>query len=102
MFTAEAEGRIYNHNQSKPLFLYLAYQAVHSANRPADPIQAPDSWIKKYNHIQHEGRRKFAAVMGYMDYGVGRVKIWYLGYFDRHFLAIVSVHTRFGFKIKLY
>ena len=78
MFTAEAEGRIYNHNQSKPLFLYLAYQAVHSANRPADPIQAPDSWIKKYNHIQHEGRRKFAAVMGYMDYGVGRVKLWYL------------------------
>uniref|UniRef100_A0A7M5V5R4 Sulfatase N-terminal domain-containing protein n=1 Tax=Clytia hemisphaerica TaxID=252671 RepID=A0A7M5V5R4_9CNID len=73
MYTAEAEGRIHNHDQSKPLFLYLAYQAVHSANRDADALQAPDSWIRKYNHIQHEGRRKFAAMMGYMDYGIGRV-----------------------------
>uniref|UniRef100_A0A7M5VA97 Sulfatase N-terminal domain-containing protein n=1 Tax=Clytia hemisphaerica TaxID=252671 RepID=A0A7M5VA97_9CNID len=36
-------------------------------------LQAPDSWIRKYNYIQHEGRRKFAAMMGYMDYGIGRV-----------------------------
>ena len=74
MYTAVAEGKIYSHDQSKPLFLYLPYLAVHSANRPADPIQAPDEWIKKYDHIEHEERRKFAAVTGYMDYGIGRVR----------------------------
>lgn len=73
MFTAEAEDRIRNHNTDKPLFLYLAYQAVHSANRPADGLQAPDEWINKFKHIAHEGRRKYAAMLGYLDYGIGRV-----------------------------
>ena len=73
MYTAEAEDRIHDHDPSKPLFLYLAYQAVHSANRKADGLQAPDSWIEKYKHISHPGRRKFAAMLGYMDYGIGRV-----------------------------
>ena len=74
MYTAEAEARIKTHNTSKPLFLYLAYQAVHSANTKMDPIQAPDEWIKKYSYIKNEGRRKYAAVVGYMDYGIGRVR----------------------------
>ena len=73
MYTSEAEERIQNHNTTKPLFLYLAYQAVHSANRRADALQAPEEWIAKYNHIKHEGRRKYAAMLGYMDYGIGRV-----------------------------
>ena len=74
MYTAEAEGRIHNHDSEKPLFLYLAYQAVHSANRGADALQAPESWIAKYKHIAHQGRRKYAAMLGYMDYGIGRVR----------------------------
>ena len=73
MYTAETEARIRDHDTSEPLFIYLAYQAVHSANTPADPIQAPASWIKKFSHIKSEGRRKFAAVTAYMDYGIGRV-----------------------------
>ena len=72
MYTAEAESRIRNHDSSAPLFLYLAYQAVHSANSH-DPIQAPKSWINKFKHIKSKERRKFAAVTAYMDYGVGRV-----------------------------
>ena len=75
MYTAEAEGRIHNHDLSKPLFLYLAHQAVHSGNRPADSLQAPPEWIEKYQHIKHEERRKYAAMLGYLDYGVGRVSI---------------------------
>ena len=74
MFTAEAEDRIRNHNKSNPLFLYLAYQAVHSANTVQDNIQAPQKWIDKYSHIHHEGRRKFAGVVGCMDDGIGKVQ----------------------------
>lgn len=50
MYTAEAEGRIRDHNKEKPLFLYLSYQAVHSANRQ-DALQAPQEWIDKFQKI---------------------------------------------------
>ncbi|XP_057307730.1 arylsulfatase B-like [Hydractinia symbiolongicarpus] len=72
IFTTEAETCIKNHNTSEPLFLYLAYQAVHSANQH-DPLQAPQSWIDKFKHISDENRRKYAAMVAYMDFGVGRV-----------------------------
>ena len=49
MYTAEAISPINNHNTSEPLFLYLAYQAVHSANSEEDPLQAPQEWINKFS-----------------------------------------------------
>jgi len=72
IFTAKAEERIANHDSSEPLFLYVANQAVHEAMED-DPLQAPQEWIDKYKHIQHEKRRIYAAMVGYMDYGVGRI-----------------------------
>ena len=72
MFTAEAEDRISHHESSEPLFLYVSYTAPHSVTHE-DPIQAPQEWIDKYKHIKHEQRRKYAAVVGYMDHGVGRI-----------------------------
>lgn len=56
----------------KPLFLYLVYQSVHSANRQ-DPLQAPQEWINNFQNIKHPQRRIYAAVVAYMDYGIGRV-----------------------------
>ena len=73
MYTAEAIGLINNHNISEPLFLYLAYQAVHSANSIEDLLQAPQEWIDKFVYIKHAQRRKYAAMLAYMDYGIGRV-----------------------------
>ena len=73
MYTAEAISRINNHNTSEPLFLYLAYQAVHSANSIENPVQAPQEWINKFSYIKHEQRRKYAAMFAYMDYGIGSV-----------------------------
>eukprot|EP00794_Sanderia_malayensis_P003645 gene3645-4162_t len=74
LYTAIGMDRICNHNKSEPLFLYLAYQAVHSANRRNhDPIQATDYWLKKFSHIKNEGRRKFAAVTASLDEGVGKI-----------------------------
>ena len=40
LFTEVAERIIDTHNKSEPLYLYLAQQAVHSANIQ-DPLQAP-------------------------------------------------------------
>ena len=73
MYTAEAIGCINNHNISEPLFLYLVYQAVHSANSIEDPLQAPQEWINKFVYIKHAQRRKYAAMLAYIDYGIGRV-----------------------------
>ena len=40
MYTEIAERIIDTHNKSEPLYLYVAQQAVHSANEQ-DPLQAP-------------------------------------------------------------
>lgn len=40
LFTEIAERIIDTHNKSEPLYLYLAQQAVHSANEH-EPLQAP-------------------------------------------------------------
>ena len=55
------------------MFLYLAYQAVHSANMEEDPLQAPQEWISKFKYIKNRKRRKYAAMVAYMDHGIGRV-----------------------------
>jgi arylsulfatase B len=65
-FTREAEGFITRH-KSQPFFLYLAYSAVHS------PLQGSDAWMKKFAHIPDVQRRIFAAMLGQLDEGVGRV-----------------------------
>ena len=45
LFTREAVKVINNHDPARPLFLYLAQQAVHSAN-PKEPLQAPSRLTK--------------------------------------------------------
>ena len=40
VFEKEAVNIIKNHTTSKPLFLYIAHAAVHSANQ-YNPLQAP-------------------------------------------------------------
>ncbi|XP_078577650.1 arylsulfatase B-like isoform X1 [Branchiostoma floridae x Branchiostoma japonicum] len=72
LFATEAERIIASHNTSKPLFLYLPHQAVHSGN-PDNPLQAPQKYIDKFPHIQHPGRRTFAAMVSALDDAVGNV-----------------------------
>ena len=73
MFSIEAVDRIKQHNKKDPLFLYLSYQGVHSANLIEDPLQAPQKWINKFRHIKNQGRRKYAAMVAAMDDGIGKV-----------------------------
>ncbi|XP_057307956.1 arylsulfatase J-like isoform X1 [Hydractinia symbiolongicarpus] len=73
LFSMEAIDRIRYHSIDEPMFLYVAYQAVHSANLVEDPLQAPQSWIQKFKHIKNIGRRKYAAMVAYMDHGIGQI-----------------------------
>lgn len=72
LFTDVAVDIIQKHNISQPLFLYLPYQAVHSANY-IQPLQAPPYEIKKFSSIHDENRRIFAAMVSSLDKGVGKV-----------------------------
>lgn len=51
---------IKNHNVDKPLFLYVAHVACHSAD-PNDTLPAPADVVKKFSYIKDEQRRKFAG-----------------------------------------
>ncbi|GIY27607.1 arylsulfatase B [Caerostris darwini] len=73
LFADKAMDVIQNHNTSKPLFLYVAYQAVHSANLYA-PLQAPLDYIKQFSHIKDKKRRIFAAMVSAMDDTVGQIR----------------------------
>jgi arylsulfatase B len=54
-------------HRSQPFCLCLAYNAVHS------PLQAADSYLQRFSHIEDVQRRLFAALLAHLDDGVGRV-----------------------------
>ena len=64
---------INSHDTSKPLFLYLAHEAVHSALEH-EPLEAPKDLIHKFDKsIQDDNRRIFAAMATALDQSVGKV-----------------------------
>ncbi|KAH9494829.1 hypothetical protein Btru_017933 [Bulinus truncatus] len=72
LFTRKAVDIIRSHNNTKPLFLYLAYQAVHAGNDD-DPIQAPQKYIRRFPYVKDVKRRMFAGVASALDDAVGEV-----------------------------
>ncbi|XP_033099224.1 arylsulfatase J-like isoform X2 [Anneissia japonica] len=73
IFTEKAESIIRNHvNSKKPLFLYLPYQAVHSANED-QLLQAPQKYIDRFPHIDVKKRKMYAAMVSALDDGIGNV-----------------------------
>ena len=70
LFADQAIARINDHaalGDRRPLFLYLAFQAVHS------PLQAPQEWIDRYSWLTDPNRRVMAAMTSCMDEQFGRV-----------------------------
>ena len=64
---------INSHDTSKPLFLYLAHEAVHSA-LAHEPLEAPGELIHKFDKSIHDdSRRIFAAMATALDQSVGKV-----------------------------
>ena len=46
----------------QPLFLYLPFQAVHSANGNSILLQAPTDLIKRFDYIENKQRRTYAGM----------------------------------------
>lgn len=69
LFNTHAKNIIRQHNQSKPMFLYLAYQSVHS------PREAPPGINIEvdFGHIQDKDRRLMASMIQALDTAVGDV-----------------------------
>lgn len=58
---------IRNHDRSKPLFLYLAFNAPHS------PYQAPKEYVDRHPEIAEPTRRTYAGMISALDDQIGRV-----------------------------
>lgn len=55
------------HDRRRPLFLYLALQAVHI------PLQAPARFLRRYSSLGNQARRQYAAMLSCVDEAVGEV-----------------------------
>ncbi|MEN8782937.1 MAG: sulfatase-like hydrolase/transferase [Akkermansiaceae bacterium] len=68
MFTREAVDFIEKASPDKPLFLYLAYNAVHH------PWDVPQPYLDRVAHLDtHDERKLFAGMVLALDDGVGAV-----------------------------
>ncbi len=54
-------------DREEPFFLYLSYNAPHT------PLQAPAETVRKYRHVDDEGRRTYLAMIDSLDHNVGRI-----------------------------
>jgi arylsulfatase A-like enzyme len=66
LIAREAEQRIESRDRSRPLFLYVAFNAVHA------PHQVPDSYKEPYANLP-EPRRTYAGMVAAMDEAVGKI-----------------------------
>jgi len=66
LFTEVAERIIDTHNKSEPLYLYLAQQAVHSAN-VQDPLQAPRRLLDVSQIILQTSNFEFITIIIIVD-----------------------------------
>ncbi|KAE8278855.1 Arylsulfatase J [Larimichthys crocea] len=87
MFTRKAINILANHNpRAQPLFLYLAYQAVHS------PLQVPARYLERYKGIPNVHRRKYAAMVSCLDEAIHNLTIALkrYGYYDNTVIVYSS------------
>ncbi|XP_076457473.1 arylsulfatase I-like [Babylonia areolata] len=68
IFTDRAVDIVKAHNSSRPLFVFLSYQAVHG------PIQTPEGYLQNCSNVTTGAARKaFCAMTAAMDQGIGKV-----------------------------
>ncbi|CAH3141929.1 unnamed protein product [Porites evermanni] len=72
LFTREADKVINDHDDSKPLFLYFAQQAVHVGN-DNEPLQVPKKYLDRLSYIGDEKRRTYAGMVSALDESVRQI-----------------------------
>lgn len=74
LITERAEDIIFNHNQSKPLYLQLSHIAAHSSDAEEKmEVRDEEETNATLGYIEDFNRRKLAGVVTAMDESVGRV-----------------------------
>ena len=58
---------INDHDTSTPLFLFYSAHIVHA------PLQVPDRYLEKFDFIDDESRRKYHAMVKYLDDVIGNL-----------------------------
>lgn len=66
LIAREAVRAITEHDTSKPLFLYVPFNAVHS------PHQVPESYLPPFGHMKGS-RRLYAGMLAAMDEAIGQI-----------------------------
>lgn len=86
MYTQKAVNILASHNPNRPIFLYLAYQAVHS------PLQVPARYLERYKSIPNLHRRKYAAMVSCLDEAVRNITLALkqYGYYDNMVMVYSS------------
>ncbi|XP_041816653.1 arylsulfatase B-like [Chelmon rostratus] len=69
LFSQKVTNIIGKHNSTKPLFLYVALQSVHS------PLQVPERYVAPYSFISDPNRKLYAGMVSAMDEAVGNVTL---------------------------
>ncbi|XP_064099361.1 arylsulfatase B-like [Macrobrachium nipponense] len=59
LFASVAEDIVRSRKPQDPLFMYLAFQSVHS------PVQVPQNYSQIYEHIQDQDRRNYLATLDF-------------------------------------
>ncbi|XP_034048901.1 arylsulfatase B [Thalassophryne amazonica] len=67
LFSQRAISIITKHNSDKPLFLYVALQAVHA------PLQVPERYTAPYSFVKDQQRRQYDGMVSAMDEAVGNI-----------------------------
>ncbi|XP_077994401.1 arylsulfatase I-like [Glandiceps talaboti] len=71
MYTREVLNIINNHtNSTKPLFLYFAQVALHTANRYY-PLQVPTTYTDRFPNIHTQRRKLLAGMIAAVDDSIG-------------------------------
>ncbi len=67
LIAREAVRLIESRDRARPFFLYVPFNAPHA------PLEAPPRYMDHYAGIRDEDRRIYAAMVEYMDDGIGRI-----------------------------
>lgn len=73
-------------NGDRPWMLYVPFNAQHA------PLQAPEEYLDRFQHIENKKRRIFAAMMASMDDAVGEIlkKVRDLGQEEKTLIFFLS------------